>query len=57
MGLLKNWRKKRGLKYIPTEIIYGPFSLYESLKTFDEEMLVSIKVSKKKTSQARTSFY
>lgn len=45
MRLLKKWRKKRRLRYIPAELIFEP--LYEILKTFDKDMLVGIKVSKR----------
>ena len=46
MGLLKEWRKKRKLRYIPSNLIYEP--LYKILKTFNEDIPGSIKVSKKK---------
>jgi len=46
MGLLKKWRKKRKLRYIPAELIYA--HLYETLKSFYKDICVSIKVSKKK---------
>jgi len=44
MGLLKKWRKKRKLRYIPAEFIYE--HLYETLKSFYEDMRVSFKVTK-----------
>ena len=43
MRLLKKWRKKRELRLIPTELIYEPF--YKTLKTFNEDMLGSIRIS------------
>ena len=46
MGLLKKWRKRKRLRSIPAEHIYEP--LYETLRTFNEDMLVSIRVSKKR---------
>ncbi|MFX1420398.1 MAG: Rab family GTPase [Promethearchaeota archaeon] len=44
MGLLKKWRKKRRLRSIPADLILEP--LYETLKTFEEEMLVGIRAPK-----------
>jgi len=46
MGLLRKWRKKRQLRYIPSEFIYEP--LYKTLKSFNEDIPCSIKISKKK---------
>ncbi|MFX1574261.1 MAG: GTP-binding protein [Promethearchaeota archaeon] len=46
MGLLKKRRKKRKLRYIPAEFIYE--HLYNSLKSFYEDICVSIKVIKRK---------
>ena len=43
MRLLKKWRKKRELRYIPAELIYEPS--YKTLKTFNEDMLGSIRIS------------
>jgi len=43
MGLIKKWRKKRRLRHIPSELIFE--SLYEALKTFNEDMLGSIRIS------------
>lgn len=45
MGLLRKWRKKRQLRYIPSEFIYE--SLYKTLKSFNEDIPGSIKISKK----------
>lgn len=45
MGLLKKWRRKRALRRIPSEHIFESF--YETLKTFSEDMLGIIRISKK----------
>ena len=37
MRLLKKWRRRRASRYIPSELIF--VSLYETLKTFNEDML------------------
>jgi len=47
MGLLSKWRKKRELRYIPSELIYEP--LYKTLKSFNEDIPRSIKISKKES--------
>ncbi|MFW9972151.1 MAG: hypothetical protein ACFFDF_18320 [Candidatus Odinarchaeota archaeon] len=52
MELLKKWRKRRRLRYIPLEFIYEP--LYETLKAFDKDMPVGIKISKKEYHQQKT---
>ncbi|MDX1797902.1 MAG: Rab family GTPase [Candidatus Lokiarchaeia archaeon] len=46
MGLLKNWRKRRRLGYVSVE--FSSESLYQTVKTFNEDMPVSIKGSKRK---------
>lgn len=43
MGLLKKWSRKRALRRIPSEFIFG--SLYETLKTFNEDMFGIIRIS------------
>ncbi|MFX0070996.1 MAG: Rab family GTPase [Candidatus Hermodarchaeota archaeon] len=43
MGLLKKWRRKRKVRKIPSELIFE--SLFETLKTFNEDMLGSISIS------------
>ena len=45
MGLLRKWRKQRKLRYIPSELIYEP--LYRSLKSFNEDILGIIKITKR----------
>jgi hypothetical protein len=46
MRLLKNWRKRRRLRHITGEFISE--SLYQTIKNFNEDMPVSVKVSKRK---------
>jgi small GTP-binding protein len=45
MGLLRKWRKQRELRYIPLQLIFE--SLYNRLKSFNEDLPVSSKVPKK----------
>ncbi|MFW9877308.1 MAG: hypothetical protein ACFFG0_29810 [Candidatus Thorarchaeota archaeon] len=45
MGLLKKWRKKRELRYIPSELVCEP--LYRTLKYFHEDIANNIQFSKK----------
>ncbi|MHA2282153.1 MAG: Rab family GTPase [Promethearchaeota archaeon] len=45
MGLLKKWRKKRELRYIPAELVYEP--LYRTLKSFNKDIAGRIKISKR----------
>ncbi|MFX1317254.1 MAG: Rab family GTPase [Promethearchaeota archaeon] len=45
MRLLKKWKRKRELRYIPLDLIYE--SLYRSLKVFNEDITSSIKIAKK----------
>ena len=45
MGFLRKWRRKRELRYIPSELVYEP--LYRTLKSFNEDIAGSIKISKK----------
>ncbi|MHA2392581.1 MAG: Rab family GTPase [Promethearchaeota archaeon] len=46
MGLIRKWKRKRELKRIPLELIYD--TLYQSLKSFNEDIPISIKLSIKK---------
>ena len=43
MSLLKKWRRKRALRRIPSELTFESF--YETLKTFNEDMLGIIRIS------------
>lgn len=45
MRLLRKWRKKRELRYIPSEFIYEP--LYKTLKSFNEDIAGRIKISRR----------
>ncbi|MFW9882562.1 MAG: Rab family GTPase [Candidatus Thorarchaeota archaeon] len=49
MRLLHKWRKKRELRYIPSELIFEP--LYRTLDSFHEDIGGSIKISKKEFPQ------
>ena len=49
MGLLRKWRKKRRLRYIPSEFIYEP--LYKTLRSFNEDIPITIGIPKKEDSK------
>ena len=49
MGLLRKWRKKRQLRYIPSEFNYEPLHL--TLKSFNEDIPYSIYISKREYPQ------
>ena len=51
MGLLRKWRRKRALSHIPSELIYEP--LYETLKTFNDEIPISFKTPKKEQPESK----
>ncbi|MFX0007876.1 MAG: Rab family GTPase [Promethearchaeota archaeon] len=53
MGLLKHWRKRRRLRDITGEFISE--SLYQTIKNFNEDMPVSVKVSKRKLPKQESS--
>ncbi|MHA2009996.1 MAG: GTP-binding protein [Promethearchaeota archaeon] len=46
MGLLRKWRKQRKLRSIPSELIFE--SLYSRLKSFNDDIPITSKVSKRK---------